>query len=274
MKNITREETRIKKIPEFEGKMRDAAAIVSSVVGLVAGKVKPGVSLIDLELEAEKLIKQFKAEPYNLGYKPTWAKYPYPAILCTSVNEVVAHGIPTPYKLQEGDTVNIDLGIKFNGVCGDCAMTVPVGEISSKHERLLRFANRACYIGIQKIKAGVSVMDIAREVDSYVSQMGFVTNQVFSGHDIGLEMHGTGLVIPFFYNSDPKYLQHFAGISLKAGQIVCIEPMITFNDRGGFLLDNGWSLVTRDKQHSAMFEHMVLVKEDGYEVLTDHFIKA
>ena len=129
-------------------------------------------------------------------------------------------------------------------------------------------------MGIQQIKAGVSVIEIARAVETYAMQMGYVTNQVFSGHDIAEEMHGTGLVIPFFYSSDPRYLQYFGGKTLKAGQVVCIEPMLTFKDRTGRLLQDGWGLITKDGKFSAMFEHMVLVKEDGYEVLTDHFQKV
>ena len=270
----TKEELRIASLPEFERKMRESAAVVSSIIGLVAGRIKPGVKLTDLELYAFSLIKEFKAESYNLGYKPAWAATPFPSVLSTSVNNCIAHGIPTEYELKEGDLVNLDLGIKFNGVCGDCAMTVPVGQIENKHERLLRFANRACYMGIQQIKAGVSVADIGRAIETYAMQMGYVTNQVFSGHDIGEEMHGTGLVIPNFYSLDARYIKHFGLKKLNAGQVVCIEPMLTFKDKRGIMASNGWSLYTGDKKYSAMFEHMILVKEDGYEVLTDHFIKA
>jgi methionyl aminopeptidase len=193
--------------------------------------------------------------------------------MCLSVNNTIAHGIPNEYVLQEGDILNVDTGVKLNGVCGDCAMTVPIGKIDNKHERLLRFANRACYVGIQQIKAGVSVIEIARAVETYARQMGYVTNRVFSGHDISEEMHEK-VVIPFFYDLHPKYLQHFGGMKLEAGQVVCIEPMLTFKDNQGKLLQDGWGLVTKDGKYSAMFEHMALVKDDGFEILTDHFIKA
>lgn len=275
MKNgqATKEEMRLAAMPEHERKMREAALMASSIVGLVAGKVKPGVTLNDLEMEAAKWFKTFGAVPYNLGYKPKWASRPYPAILCTSVNNVIAHGIPTDYELQEGDIVCIDTGLKLNGVCGDCAITVPVGQIEAKHERLLKYANRACYAGIEAIKAGVLVTDIARAVESYAMQMGYVTNQVLSGHGIGVDMHEK-VVIPFFTSHDSRYFQYFGNKKLEAGEVVCIEPMLTFKDKKGIMLPDGWTIATSDNRYSAMFEHMVLVKEDGYEVLTDHFKKV
>ena len=273
-KTLSKEELRIKNIPEHEQKLREAALMTSSIIGLVAAKVAPGVTLNELEMEGARLFHQFGATPANYKYKPDWASRPYPAVMCLSVNNTIAHGIPNDYTLQEGDIINIDTGLKFNGVSGDCAMTVPVGKISNKHERLLRFANRACYTGIQQIRDGVTVIEIAKAIDLYAKQMGYVTNQVFSGHDIAEEMHGTGLVIPFFYDSDPRYLKHFSGKTLHTGQVVCIEPILTFKDRQGKLLQDGWGLVTKDGKYSAMFEHMVLVKEDGYEILTDHFSKA
>lgn len=273
MKTPTKEELRIEAMPEFERKMRDAAAIVSSIVGLVAAKAKPGVTLNQLDDYAAQLCKQFKAEPYNLGYKPFFATSPYPAILCLSVNDMIAHGIPNDYALKEGDTLNIDTGIKFNGVCGDCALTIPIGQIDNKTERLLRFANRACYAGIQKIKAGALVVEVAKAVETYAMQMNYVTNVVFCGHDIGEEMH-KDLSIPFFTSFDPRYVAAFAGKKFVAGQVVCLEPMLTYKDRRGQLLQDGWGRVTADGKNSAMFEHMVLVKEDGYEILTDHFVKA
>lgn len=270
----TAEEIRLANLPPEELQMREAAAIVASVVGLVSAKVAPGVKLTDLELEAAKLIKQFGAEPYNLGYKPVWARTPYPAILCTSVNDCIAHGIPTEYELKEGDTVCIDLGIKFNGACGDCAITVPVGEIDEERERLLEKAKKALYVGINKVKAGVLVTEIAKAIEQYANSVGYVTNRVFTGHEIGKEMHGTGLLIPSFYvRNDKDYLMTFGGRTLKAGQVICLEPMLTEKDKVGKLAADGWGVNTKDGKPSAMFEHMILVTENGYEILTDHFIK-
>lgn len=257
----------------FEQRMRDAALVVSSVVAQTAAEVKPGVTTNQLDLIAAKLIDDMGAKSYNLNYKPSWAKTPYPAVLCTSVNNEIAHGIPDEYVLKEGDIISLDLGLTFNGVVGDCAITVPVGKIENKHERLLRFANRAVFIGAQQVKAGVLIADIGDAIQTYCMQGGYVVNKVFSGHGIGVEMHEEP-TIPHFKDSHPEYLKRFAGIRLKAGQVICLEPMLSFKDGGGQLAPDGWTVCTRDGKYSAMYEHMILVKEDGYEILTDHFIKA
>lgn len=259
-------------IPDFEQKMRDAALVVSSVVAQTAAIVKPGVTTNDLDLFAAKLMDKLGATPCNLNYHPEWAKTPYPAVLCTSVNNEIAHGIPDDYKLKDGDIVTIDTGLKFNGVCGDCAITVPVGTLETKHERLLRFANRAVYAGIQEVKAGAMITNIGKAIDDYAKQMGFVTNQLFSGHGIGEEMHQDP-TIPHFYTNESNFLAKFSK-PLVAGQVICIEPMLSFKDRGGIQMADGWTVCTRDKQFSAMFEHMILVKNGGFEILTDHFVRA
>lgn len=274
LNKLKEHEQEILNMSDFERGMRESAAIASSVVGLLAGAVKPGINLLELEGLARKLIADFKAEPFNLGYHPTWANSAYPAATCLSVNGTIAHGIPENYYLKEGDLINIDLSVKFNGYCGDCGMSVPVGKIDEKDLMLLRIANRACYAGIQQVKDGVCVMQIGKAIDDYVSLMGRVTNKVFSGHNIGVEMHGDGILVPNFYDGrDSRYLQKFAGMILKEGQVICIEPMVTYKDRIGKLMGNGWSLVTTDKKNSAMFEHMILVKKNGFEILTDHFKK-
>lgn len=273
-KQPSTEEVRLATMPEHELKMREAAAVVSSIVGQVAAEVRPGVKLTDLEIYAGELCKKLDAKPYNLNYKPAWARTPYPAILCVSVNDTIAHGIPNEYAIKEGDTVNIDTGIVFNGVCGDCAITVGVGELHKNHERLLKAAKGALYAGIREVRAGVSVTHIAQTIDDYAKELGFVTNQTLSGHGIGVEMHEEP-TIPFFYDRTPRYLQFFGGRTLKAGQVICLEPMLTKGkDRRGKLLDDGWTLITENGKRSAMFEHMILVKEDGYEILTDHFTKG
>lgn len=254
-------------------KMKDAALVVSSVIAQTAAEVKVGITTNELDLFAAALIEKLGAKPYNLNYKPEWAKTPYPAVLCTSVNNEIAHGIPDDYKLKEGDIINLDTGIIFNGVCGDCAITVPVGKIENKHERLLRYANRAVYVGAEAAKPGAYVTDISKAVEAYARQMGYVTNRVFSGHAIGTEMHQTPN-IPFFYDSNPKYLQAFGTYRLKPGDVICLEPMLTFKAQGGVLQPDGWTVTTQDNAFSAMFEHMILITEDGHEILTDHFIKS
>jgi methionyl aminopeptidase len=254
-------------------KMRDAALVASSIIAQTAAEVKVGVTTNELDFFAARLVDKLQAKPYNLGYKPDWASTPYPAVLCTSVNNEIAHGIPDDYALKEGDIITLDIGIIFNGACGDCAITVPVGSVEEKHERLLRYANRAVYIGINEVRAGALVTNIGKAIDKYTQANKFVTCQVFSGHGIGEEMHQEP-TIPNFYSHDKQYLQRFGMRTLKAGEVICIEPIISFKDRGGKQSGDGWTILTRDNGFSAMFEHMVLVTEDGHEILTDHFIKA
>lgn len=259
-------------ITEYEQGMRDAALVVSSVVAQTAAEIRPGITTNQLDIFAAKLIDKMGAKSYNLNYKPDWSDTAYPAVLCTSVNNEVAHGIPDEYVLKEGDIVGLDLGLTFHGYAGDCGITLPVGKISPEHERLLRFSNRAVYIGAEEVKAGALYSNIGKAVEKYAKQNGYVTNQLFSGHGIGKEMHEEP-TIPFFYTSDPDFLMRYGTRRMKAGEVICLEPMLSRTSRGGVKQDDGWTVITQDGSFSSMFEHMILVLEDGYEILTDHFVK-
>ena len=254
-------------------KMREAARVASTVISEISQLVAPRVALNTLDTEAAKIIDKLGATSFNLNYKPAWAKTAYPAVLCTSVNDEIAHGIPNDYELKDGDILTIDVGIKKNGVCGDCAITVPVGQLDSRNERLLRYAKRAVYIGAQAIKPGAHVVDIAMAVEKYANQMGYKTIASLSGHGIGEEMHEEP-TIPFFTSRDVRYVQLVAGKTLKPGMVVCLEPMLTYKDQQGKLDKDGWTFRTRDGKNCAMFEHMILVTETSYEILTDHFTKS
>mgnify|MGYP003393011759 CR=1 FL=1 len=250
--------------------LRPQAKIVSHILKTLGSMVEPGVRLSDLEQMAEIMINKAGATSYNRGYHPAWTKSPYPAILCTNVNDGIAHNPPTNYKLQEGDIINIDLGIKFGSFCGDAALTVPVGQIENKHERLLRYAKRTLYEGIKHVKAGVEVWELGRVMGNYALQMGYVTIKSFTGHKIGFEMHDGDCYI-FNYDPPEDIKAKYGHIKLEAGDVICLEPMLTFKDSMGKCDDpTGWAWKTRDGKSVAMFEHMILVKEDGYEILTDH----
>lgn len=238
--------------------------ITSLILKELAAQVRPGITTQSLENLAEKLIEKYKVDSYNKGYYPKWSKVPYPAILCINVNSIIAHGIPSNYVLKEGDICSIDLGIKKDGVCGDAALTVPVGKISNANDRLLRYAKLAVYEGLKHVKAGANTEVIARAIESFAKTNGYTLNKRFAGHTIGEEMH----MKPSIYSTvEPSH--DYA--ELKEGQWICIEPMLTFNDPIGVMLSNGWTYVTLDRKNSAVFEHMVEVTKDGYRVLTDHF---
>lgn len=245
------------------------AKIVSTILKQLSEMAEVGTRLTDLNVYCEELIATHGATAYNKGYLPVWASKPFPAALCTSLNDVIAHGIPTDYKLKEGDILNLDLGIKKDGYCGDASMTIGIGEIENKHERLMRYAKRALYVGIAEVTAGAQVTAIGDAIERYARQMGYVVNKAFSGHGIGEEMHQDPTIFHFDVGTQTK--EKMQDIKLIAGQVICIEPMLTWKDTQGYLDRDGWTYRTRDGKTSVMFESMVLVKEGGYEVLTDHF---
>lgn len=242
------------------------AKIVSQVLKEMAAMVAPGVKTSQIDDFAAKRIEELGARSYNKGYKPQWAQAPYPAVACIGVNFVICHGIPSEYELKEGDIVTLDLGIiDDEGNCGDAALTVPVGEVENKRSRLMYYAKQTLYEVIKHVRDGVSTEDLAKVINYHAMSMGYLVNRRFGGHAIGKEMHMT----PKIFNT-PEPVHFYE--KLKAGQVICIEPMLTRGkDNMGVSLDNGWTIVTHDKKETAMFEHMILVKEDGCEILTDHF---
>jgi len=249
--------------------MNKQAEIISSILKELTKAVKPGIMTIELDGIARDLIAKAGAEPVNLGYKPSWARVPFPAALCTSVNNCICHGVPNEYKLRDGDIINLDMGIKYEGLCGDCAITVPVGEVEHKNLRLMHYALKALYTGIEMVKPGVDVIEIGQAIQSLVSGTNYVVNTRFAGHGIGEEMHQKPF-IPHYYVTDPEWIKMFSW-KLKVGDIICLEPMLTFKDPQGALNETDkWSVLTRDGRYSAMYEHMIEVTKDGYKILTDH----
>lgn len=238
--------------------------IVSATLKTVSAFVIPGVTTKELDARAEKTVLDLGGVPINKGYKPNFATVPFPGTLCTSVNDEIVHGIPSDRILVEGDIINLDIGVKKDGLCGDAAMMVPVGNISSRDERLLRYAKHIVYEAIKQVKAGVQIKEISSAIEWYAKRMGFITNLRFCGHGIGTEMH----MDPTIPNWD---LPGFGEEKLVAGQMICIEPMITYKDKWGMLMPDGWTVKTDDGKNSAFFEHQLLVTEEGCNILTDHF---
>lgn len=245
--------------------------IVSEVLTTVAGFAEVGVDLYTLDKIAEQAIHSRGAKSYNKGYHPKWAKTPFPSNICLNTNNTIAHGIADNYILKNGDILSIDCGIVVDGKCGDAALTIPIGNISEMNLRLLKYSKNALYQGIKAVKAGNSVLDIGRAIDAYITKMGYVSNKNLTGHGIGTAMHEDPVVFGFDVSPylEPDEKIKF-DVPLKAGQIICIEPMITYKDDRGIKDRNDWTWRTRDGRNSAIFEHMVLVTETGYEVLTTH----
>jgi methionyl aminopeptidase len=252
--------------------------IESAILREVASHVRPGVTTLTLNNLARQLLKHYDVASYNRGYLPKWATDPYPYETCICVNNEIVHGFPSDRPLVEGDLVNIDLGIIKDNHCADAALSVGVGAISDADRDLLHTAKKALYAGIEKVRAGVKIDTIARAIEEMAWHRKFVVNCTFTGHGIGQSMHEEPAI---YHARNPYYdrpelamqYQQYMEVELKAGQIICLEPALTRGDRFGVPSDNGWTWVTRNGAKSALFEHMVLVKDDGYEVLTTHIDK-
>lgn len=246
--------------------MDKAATIVSAMLQRLAAECKVGMTGKQLTEMAEAMLTEYGATSFNKDYKPSWAKVPYPAALCVSPNGIIIHGIPNEYAFREGDIVTLDLGIVVDGLCGDAALTVPIGEISNANARLLRHARKAVYAYIDELKPGVNTRDLAAHMTRWATQRGFNVNRRGAGHTIGVQMH----MKPTMYNTVEDDVHTYGEV--KAGMVVCIEPILTQSkDTIGALLSDGWSVATMDGKNCAMFEHMVRITETGAEVLTTHF---
>lgn len=249
-----------------------APEILSNLLLELKKLAVPGATSLDLEKYAEKYLKKHGATPFNLNYHPKWASAKYPNILCICKNSVIAHGVPNDTPFVEGDIVNIDTAITYKGWCADAALMVGIGNIEHPEHNLLRFSKRVLYAGIHKIKAGVTNWEVAEEMYHTARKYNLNVNMRFTGHGIGKEMHEEPKVPAFKMVPGTKDEVAVPIMKLEAGQVVCLEPMVTRgNDVFGALLKDAWTTVTQDGKKSAMWEHMVLVTETGYKVLTTHF---
>lgn len=243
---------------------RVAAGIVTDVLLELKALTKPGVSLDMLDELAERMIRERGATPYSKGYKPEWAPTPYPATICCSVDYEICHAPPRGRTLQEGSIVKYDLGVKYKTGCGDAAITVAVGQVDNRKNRAMRYGLRALMEGITVVKAGVPISAIGRAIQNFAESRGYTVIREFGGHHIGKEMHEAPLIPHVSYPEDDTVL-------LQEGAIICIEPMIT-PGKGVMKVakEDGWTAFCPDGQPVVMFEHMILVTKDGYEILTKH----
>jgi len=248
------EERIILKSPQEIEKMRSSNRIVAEILQRVAAAVRPGARTRELNALAEELLRKYKARSAFKGYNG------YPAVLCTSVNEEVVHGIPSDRVLKEGDIVSLDFGAVWEDYYGDAAITVPVGEISAEARRLLRVTEEALGKAIEQARPGNHVGDISAAIQGYVESRGFSAVRDFVGHGIGRFMHERPQIPNFGFPG--------RGIRLKPGMTLAIEPMINAGGYGVEVLEDGWTAVTRDRSLSAHFEHSVAVTENGPYILS------
>jgi methionyl aminopeptidase len=237
--------------------MRQSGKIVATVLKEISEITKPGMTTADLDTYAEQRIKEMGATPSFKGY------HGFPASICACVNHEVVHGIPNPKKvIKLGDIVKVDTGAYYHGFHGDSCITFPVGKIKRNTVKLLRVAEEAMYQGIEQVKAGNYLMDIAGAIEDYVKAQGFSIVEDYVGHGVGRNLHEE----PSVFNARTQDLPN---VRLKAGMTLAIEPIINQGSHKTKVLSDKWTVVTVDNQLSAQFEHTVLVTETGYEILTD-----
>ena len=243
------------KTPDQIAKLREANLVVADVLDALEAAAKPGLSTWELNEIAARRLKQLKAESAFLGY------HDYPAVLCTSVNEVVVHGIPRKdLILKEGDLLSIDFGAFKDGWCGDAARTLPIGRISDEARGLMDATRESLQRAIAMCVPGQRLGDIGHAVQSYVEPLGYSVVRQFVGHGIGRKMHEDPHV--------PNYGVQGRGLRLSAGLVVAIEPMINAGGADVFTEEDGWTAVTKDGSLSAHFEHSVAITENGPVVLS------
>jgi methionyl aminopeptidase len=236
-------------------KLREANLIVADVLDLLEAAAKPGMSTWELNEIAAHRLKQLKAESAFLGY------HDYPAVLCTSVNEVVVHGIPRKdVILKEGDLLSIDFGAYKDGWCGDSARTLPMGKITAEAQALIDATRQSLELAIAVCVPGNRLGDIGHAVQSHVEPLGYSVVRQFVGHGIGRKMHEEPNV--------PNFGVKGRGLRLSEGLVVAIEPMINAGGADVFTEEDGWTAVTRDGSLSAHFEHSVAITENGPVVLS------
>jgi methionyl aminopeptidase len=235
--------------------MREASKILIETRDALRDMIKPGISTRALDLRAEEVIRRYGAVPSFKNYEG------YPASICASINHVVIHGIPSDREvLKEGDIISIDLGVFYKGYHADSAATFAVGEISSEKAQLMRVTEEALYKGIEKAIPGNHVSDISHAIESYIKPYGYGIVETFTGHGIGRELHEEPQVL--------NYGPQGQGPILRPGMTICIEPMVNLGSKEVKVLSDGWTVVTNDKKPSAHAEHMILITQDGHEIMT------
>ena len=247
------------KSPEEVECMRESCRIVAEVLRLLKDLIRPGVTTSELDKIAEEFIRSEGAEPAFKGYGSDKRNL-FPASLCISIDDEVVHGIPGTRKLQEGEIVSIDVGVKKSNFYGDGAWTFHVGRIGDDKVRLMQVTEESLYKGIEKARAGNRVHDISAAVQQYVEGAGFSVVRDLVGHGVGRNLHEEPPI--------PNFGEAGTGPVLTKGMTLAIEPMVNFGTYRVRMDSDGWTIRTADGMPSAHFEHTVLVTDNGPEILT------
>jgi methionyl aminopeptidase len=240
--------------PEEIAKMRRAGQVVAEMHEKTREAVRPGITTLDLDKVAREVIERRGARSNFLGYNG------FPAVICTSPNDMIVHGIPGDYRLKDGDIISIDCGAIIEGWHGDAAYTVGVGEISEEAHKLIEVTDKSLHLGIEQMVDGNRIGDIGAAIQKYVESQGFSVVREYVGHAIGLAMHEEPQV--------PNYGLPNTGPKLREGMVFAVEPMVNVGDPATKVLKDGWSVVTADGKLSAHFEHTIAITDNGPEILT------
>jgi methionyl aminopeptidase len=243
-------------------KMRQAGLLVWRILQKMQEMAAPGVTTLELENAAEKMIADAGAKPAFKGYYVPAAGEAFKFVLCTSVNSEIVHGMPNAKRvLKSGDIVSIDTGVKLGGYYGDSAITVPIGEVSEETKKLLRVTQESLELAIDQVRAGNRLFDVCGAVERHVNANGFSVVREYVGHGIGTQLHEEPQVPNYVdrKNENPR---------LKAGMVLAVEPMVNAGRPESQVLKDRWTAVTRDGSNSAHFEHSIAVTENGPWVLT------
>ena len=234
--------------------IKQSSEILAHVHAIVASNIKEGVATIDLDLLAYKYITDKGGHPSFKNYNG------FPASLCISINDGVVHGLPSNYKLKQGDVVSIDCGVFYKGFHSDSAYTYAVGEVSDEVKTLLKTTKESLYVGIELAKVGNRLGDVGNAIQSHVEKKGFSVVRELVGHGIGKNLHESPEV--------PNYGKRGQGFKLQDNLVIAIEPMVNLGKKNIFQDRDGWTIRTVDKKPSAHFEHTVLINKNTPEILT------
>ena len=236
-------------------KMRQAGVILKDTIEHIKPYIRPGITTNQLDDMAKKKIISSGAQCAFLGYKG------FPKSICSSLNEEIVHGIPSGRVLREKDILSIDVGVEHKGYFSDAAVTVAIGKISPEITRLIEVTKEALYKAIDSAQLGVRVSDISCAIQGHVEKNKFSIIRDFVGHGIGANLHEDPQI--------PNFGQPGMGVRLKEGMVIAIEPMVSAGGAEIEILEDGWTVVTRDRSYAAHFEHTVAITAQGPEILTD-----
>jgi methionyl aminopeptidase len=242
--------------PKEIDKLRDANIIVAKTLNFLKSYVKAGISLKELDRLGEEYIRSCGATPSFKGL------YNFPSSVCTSVNEVIIHGVPTDYILKDGDIIGLDIGTKLDGWFGDAAVTLPVGNITEEHRRIMDTSEETLYHAISLLTTGMRFKELSFEIEKFIISKGYQPLKDFCGHGIGRKPHEEPSILNYLEgkrNQGPK---------IKNGMVFCLEPMLCANNRKSKLLDDKWSVVSLDGKYGSHYEHTIAMINNRAEILS------